>query len=112
MKNLTSDFRPETLRHMQAELTRRLAMPCTHCGFRPAFYDYATCTLYASRHADGRPAWIHDFDGLPDELVVVRTDGGRVIAVKSSLMTGFERNGYFFTIASALRAAQEWGVPS
>ncbi len=111
MKNLTSDFRTETLRHMQAEMTRRLAALLAR-GFRPAFYDYATCTLHASRHADGQPAWIHDFDGLPDELVVVRTDFGRVIAVKSSLMTGFERNGYFYTIASALRAAQEWGVPS
>ena len=111
MKNLTSDSRTETLRHMQAEITRRLAALLA-LGFRPAFYDYATCTLHASRHSDGQPAWIHDFDGLPDELVVVRTDCGRVVAVKSSLMTGFERNGYFFTNASALRAAQEWGVPS
>jgi len=111
MKNLTSNSRPEALRHRQAEMTRQLV--ALHAlGFRPAFYDYATCTLHASRHPDGRPAGFHNFDGLPDELVVVRTDCGRAIAVKSSLMAGFERDGYFFTHATALRAAQEWPRPA
>ena len=108
MKNLTRNSRPD-LRHGEAEATRQLV--ALHAlGFRPAFYDFATCTLHASRHSDGRPAGYHNFDSLPDELVVVRTDCGRVVAVKSSLMAGFERNGYFFTHASAIRATREWGA--
>lgn len=108
MKNLTRNSRPDH-RHGEAEMIRQLV--ALHAlGFRPAFYDYATCTLHASRRSDGRPAGYHDFDGLPDELVLVRTDCGRVLAVKSSLMAGFERNGYFFTQASAIRATREWGA--
>lgn len=110
MKNLASEARPETLRQLQAEILRRLEALHAH-GFRPAFYDCATCTLHASRHPDGSPAGIHDFDGLPEELVVVRTDEGRVLAVKSSLMAGYERGGYFYTHATAMRATQDWVRP-
>lgn len=107
MKPLTSNERPNATSFMQAEMDRR--RDALHAlGFRPAFFDYATCTLYESRHADGRRAEIHVLDGLPDEVVVIRSCDG-VLAVKASLMAGFERNGYFFTGATVWRAAREWG---
>lgn len=108
MKPLTSTEWPNATCVMQAEIDRVLEVLLA-LGFRPAFFDYATCTLHASRHADGQPANIHTLDGLPDEVVVIRSCDG-VIAVKASLMAGFERNGYFFTRAAACRAAREWGL--
>ena len=111
MKNLASESGPKALHEMQSERVRQLEA-LRALGFLPAFYDFATCTLHASRRPDGRPAATHDLDGLPDEVVVLRSEDGRVIAVKSSLTAGFERNGYFFTHATALRAARDWGSPA
>lgn len=79
-----------------------------HLGFRPAFYDISTGALYLSCFANGQPAPVHLLDGLPDEAVVVRSDCGRVIAAKASLVAGFERDGYFYTRRSAARACREW----
>lgn len=65
-------------------------------GFRPAFRNNATGNVYPSRFADGRLAPIHMIDGLPDELVVARSAGGKVIAVKESVQSGFLLNGCFY----------------
>lgn len=108
MKYLTTNERPGVAQATKLAMERRLHMMLM-AGFRPAFFDYATCTVHRSRHTDGSPAEVHVLDGLPDEVVVVRSDCGRVLAVKASLMAGFERNGYFFTFAAGLRAAREWG---
>lgn len=80
-------------------------------GFRPAFFDCATCAIYVSRFRDGRIAPLHVLDGLPDDVVLVRADCGRVVVVKSSVISGFERNGYFYTRAAAARAVAEWSAP-
>lgn len=77
-------------------------------GFHPAFLDTATFAIYLSRYADGRPAPFHLLDGLPDEVVLVRSSAGRVVAAKGTLVSGFERNGFFYTRAAAARAAAEW----
>jgi len=77
-------------------------------GFRPAFFDFATQTIYLSRFANGRPAPFHMLDGLPEEVVVDRSPTGRVISAKATLLSGFERNGYFYTRTAASRAAAEW----
>jgi hypothetical protein len=77
-------------------------------GFRPAFLDFATQTIYLSRFADGRIAPFHLLDGLPDAVVADRLASGRVTATKATLISGFERNGYFYTRAAARRAATEW----
>jgi hypothetical protein len=77
-------------------------------GFRPAFLDTATFTMHLSRFADGRPAPFHLLDGLPGELVVARSALGRVVAAKATLISGFERNGFFYTRSAAARAAAEW----
>jgi hypothetical protein len=77
-------------------------------GFRPAFLDVATLTIYPSRFADGRPAPIHLLEGLPDEAVADRSASGRVVAAKASLISGFERGGFFYTRQAAARACAEW----
>ena len=77
-------------------------------GFRPAFFDFATQTIYPSRFADGRLAPFHLLDGLPEEVVVDRAASGRVIAAKATLISGFVRNGFFYTRSAAARAVAEW----
>jgi len=77
-------------------------------GFAPAFYDYSTCTIHLSRFANGQPAPFHVLDGLPDEAVRMRTPDGRVIAGKSTLISGFVRGGYFYTRTAAARLLREW----
>lgn len=72
-------------------------------GFRPAFRDAQTDTVYASAFADGRPAPFHLLDGLPDEVVLGRDAGGRVTAVKGSVVAGFECDGKFYTRDEAAR---------
>ena len=79
-----------------------------HLGFHPAFLDFATMQVHESRFADGRPAPFHILDGLPEDLVLRRTPLGRVLAAKASLVSGFVRNGYFYTRAAAARATAEW----
>lgn len=74
-------------------------------GFRPAFFDYAAQKLHLSRFADGRIAPMHLLEGLPDEVVVDRAPNGRVLALRASLVAGFERNGTFYTRKAAARAA-------
>src|ERR1700692_2267745 len=77
-------------------------------GFRPAFFDFATQRIYPSRFADGRLAPFHLLDGLPDELIVDRTPDGRVVASKATLISGFVRDGFFYTRTAAARAVREW----
>jgi hypothetical protein len=78
-------------------------------GFRPAFLDSSTLTIYPSRFADGRPAPFHLLDGLPDEVVIIRLiPSGRVVATKGSLISGFERGGFFYTRQAAARACAQW----
>jgi hypothetical protein len=66
-------------------------------GFRPAFRDNFSELVYLSRYADGRPAPIHVLDGLPDAMVQTRYPSGRVKAVKEGLISGFLRDGCFYT---------------
>ena len=80
-------------------------------GFRPAFMDFATQRIYPSRFADGRLAPFHLLDGLPEEVISERSPAGRVITAKSTLISGFVRNGFFYTRTAAAKAAAEWTMP-
>jgi hypothetical protein len=83
-----------------------------HLGFRRAFYDFATCAIYVACDRHGNPTDFHSYDGLPDEVILRRGFTGRVLSVKSTLIAGFERNGFFYTQAAAARAIAEWFVPN
>lgn len=66
-------------------------------GFRPAFRDTLTDTVYPSCFADGQPAPFHLLDGLPEALVMRRSACGRILAVRDSVISGFLFQGRFFT---------------
>lgn len=76
-------------------------------GFRPAFLDSDTDIVYRACFSNGTPAPFHLLDGLPDEVIVSRTESGRVTAVKGSLVSGFVRAGRFFTRDEAAAAVSE-----
>lgn len=67
------------------------------CGFMPGFLDRETGRVYVSRRADGTPAPVHVFDGLPEDLVVTRTGSGQVAAIKGTVIAGFILEGQFYT---------------
>ena len=75
-------------------------------GFRPAFLDTESGTIYLARFSDGRPAPLHVLDGLPDELVVERRESGSVTAVKDTVQAGFTRRGRFYTRERAAQVVQ------
>lgn len=77
-------------------------------GFEPAFYDFTRGTTYRSRFADGKAAPFHVLDGLPDEVIASRDPSGRAVAAKATLISGFVRNGLFYTRTAAARALREW----
>jgi hypothetical protein len=64
--------------------------------------------IYPSCFADGRPAPFHILDGLPEDVVIERSARGRVRSVKSSIISGFERGGFFYTRRAAARAREDW----
>lgn len=74
-------------------------------GFTPAFFDTHTSTVYPSRFADGRPAPFHLIDGLPDEAVAGRDTAGRAILLRNSIVSGFVRDGCFYTREEAAACA-------
>ena len=76
-------------------------------GFRPAFIDRDTSTVYPACFADGRPAPFHILDGLPSEVVLTRTETGRVASVKPTIVAGFMLDGEFYTREAAARKANE-----
>lgn len=72
-------------------------------GFHPAFLDTATHTVYLSRFRDGQPAPLHLLDGLPAAVVATRDAAGRPAAVKPGMVSGFVREGQFYTRDQAAR---------
>lgn len=66
-------------------------------GLRPAFLDTRTHTVYLSCFADGRPAPVHLLDGLPACLVAARNAAGRILRAKASVVSGFVRDGRFYS---------------
>jgi hypothetical protein len=107
MKRVMSEKRLKQENQIHAETGGRSQANSSH-GFRPAFLDFATQTIYPSCFADGRPAPLHLLDGLPNEVVSIRAPSGRVVAAKATIIAGFERNGFFYTRTAAAKAVAEW----
>lgn len=70
---------------------------CKDLGFVPAFRDADTGETCRSRFADGRPAPMHLLDGLPESWILSRNPQRRVTKVKPSVVSGFLRDGRFYT---------------
>ena len=96
MKRIMSEsqLREENAAHAG---TAGTSQGCAGSTFRPAFFDFTSCTIYMSRFADGRLAPLHVLDGLPREVLA-----------KGTLISGFERNGFFYTRSAVARACEEW----
>ena len=106
MKPLSAD-RLQQENQVHAETGGRSEDTCG-LGFKPAFLDFATQKVYPCRFANGMPAPFHLLDGLPDEVVVDRAPSGRVVCAKATLISGFVRNGFFYTRTAAAKAAAQW----
>jgi hypothetical protein len=76
-------------------------------GFSPAFIDTETGKIYLSCHKDGTPAAIHMLDGLPEELIIARDLQNKIVAVKSSVIPGFVKDGEFYTREQAAELVRE-----
>jgi hypothetical protein len=73
-------------------------------GLLPAFLDRDTGRVFTSRFRNGRPAGIHVIDGLPPDLVLERSETGRAMAIKESVVAGFICcRGQFYTREQASR---------
>jgi hypothetical protein len=75
-------------------------------GFWPAFMEQSTHCIHLSRTADGQPAPYHCLAGLPESLILARDEQGRVTAVCSDLVSGFVRDGKFYTRAEAAASVE------
>lgn len=66
-------------------------------GFVPAFRDEATGRVEFARMADGSCAPMHIITFLPLEWALVCDTGGGIIELKPGIVSGFCRDGEFFT---------------
>jgi len=73
--------------------------------WQPGYLNRRTGEVARSCYADGRPAPVHILDGLPETWVRERDAMGRVIAADPEIVSGFIRNGQFYTREQAARAA-------
>lgn len=73
-------------------------------NFLPAFQDIRSGCCLVSRFADGRFAPVHILDGLPEEWIEARKPDGQVIRACPQIISGFLRNGRFYTREEASQA--------
>ncbi|KEA65324.1 hypothetical protein ADIMK_0281 [Marinobacterium lacunae] len=76
-------------------------------AFVPAFQDACDQRVELSRFRDGRVASFHTLDGLPEEWIVKRDRAGRVVEIRSSIVSGFVRHGRFFSRQEAANYIDE-----
>ncbi|GGB87094.1 hypothetical protein GCM10011352_11250 [Marinobacterium zhoushanense] len=76
-------------------------------AFVPAFQDECDRRVELSRFRDGRVAPFHTLDGLPEEWIVKRDRAGRIVAIRSSIVSGFVRHGRFFSRQEAAEYVDE-----
>lgn len=77
--------------------TQGVSKNCRGRHFLPAFKDRLTGETHVSAFEDGRPAMIHLLDGLPEHWIVSRDKDHHVTAVLETIVSGFLRDGVFFT---------------
>jgi hypothetical protein len=65
--------------------------------FRPAFLDRSTGVVELARFANGQPATFHLISWLPNEWALSHNADGSVESIKSTVISGFECDGVFYT---------------
>ena len=85
--------------------TRGLSQNNRSLGFLPGYLNSYSGECVLSRFSDGRPAPVHVLDGLPDTWVRERDPSGRVTAAAPEVVSGFIREGRFYTREEASKAA-------
>ncbi|HSO82645.1 hypothetical protein [Thiocapsa sp.] len=73
-------------------------------GFRPGYLNDASGEAVLSRFANGTPAPVHLLDGLPESWVLDRDHEGHVISTRQGIVSGFIRDGRFYTLEEAITA--------
>jgi len=53
--------------------------------------------IYLSRHPNGQVAAFHTLEGLPEEVILARHTNGKVAYAKNTLISGFLKDGTFYT---------------
>ena len=103
------EYQPECLQRENDEFsgTGGISQENVHLSFSPAFMDQASGNIEISRLGNGNPAPFHSLDGLPESWIVERNITGRVVEIKSSVVSGFVRLGQFFTREEAATFAEE-----
>jgi hypothetical protein len=74
-------------------------------GFRPGYRDGASGETVLSRFANGTPAPVHLLDGLPESWILHRDHDGHVSAIRQGIVSGFIRDGRFYTRDEAITAS-------
>jgi hypothetical protein len=77
--------------------------------FKPAFKDQETGKIYPSTTESGKPAGVHLLEGLPEDVVTTRHEDGEIDGVKDSIISGFIKDGKFFTRDEAVKSQQVEG---
>ncbi|MDH3638801.1 MAG: hypothetical protein OES09_10125 [Gammaproteobacteria bacterium] len=76
---------------------RGVSANCASMRFLPAFHDTISGETHLSLLPNGSVSPVHLLDGLPEHWILERDHRHRVTAVKSSIISGFVRNGHFYT---------------
>ncbi len=85
--------------------TRGISQHNRSGGFQPGYMNLANGESVLSRFSDGSPAPIHVLDGLPRSWVISRDAEGRVVEASPEIVSGFIRDGIFYTRDEAIKAA-------
>jgi len=86
-----------SLENQQYSGTGGVSQENNHLRFSPAFMDQSSGDIELSRFGNGNPAPFHSLDGLPEGWITERNITGRVVSIKSSVVSGFVRLEQFFT---------------
>ena len=66
-------------------------------GFKPAFMDERTGRVEIARTRVGLPATCHLIDWLPRDWARSINDAGRITSLRPEIVSGFVRDGTFYT---------------
>ncbi|TCT21484.1 hypothetical protein [Thiobaca trueperi] len=84
--------------------TRGLSQNNRQQGFQPGYLNRHSGECVLSCFGDGNPAPIHVLDGLPSAWVMARDADGHVTSTVPEIVSGFIRDGVFYTRDEAIKA--------